>query len=87
MPEISRFFGVVIKMYYNDHGLPHIHAEYQDYQAVFRIQTGDRAGGGFPPKAEKIVKKWISNHKNELMEVWELMGKGEPFKKIKGADQ
>ena len=87
MPEISRFFGIVIKMYYNDHAPPHLHAEYQDYQGMFDMRTGDRIGGYIPIKAEKLVKKWISDYREELMEVWELMREGKPFKKIQGADR
>ncbi|WP_296621106.1 DUF4160 domain-containing protein [Marivirga sp.] len=44
MPEISRFFGIIIKMYYNDHNPPHFHIEYQDYEAIINIEDGELTG-------------------------------------------
>jgi hypothetical protein len=55
MPEISRFFGIIIKMFFNDHAPPHFHAEYQNYKATFSINTGQMIDGKFPPNQEKYV--------------------------------
>ena len=74
-------------MYYNDHAPPHLHAEYQDYQGMFDIRTGSKIGGNIPTKAEKLVRNWIADYRKELIEVWELMRAGKPFKRIRGADR
>ena len=69
MPEISRFLGIVIRMYYADHSPPHFHAEYGEYEISVEIETGIVAGR-FPPRALRSVMEWRSQHIPELLENW-----------------
>ena len=69
MPEISRFYGIKIKMYYREHNPPHFHMEYQGYKATIEIHTGI-VGGKMPKTAIKLVLKWLEEHKNELVGNW-----------------
>ena len=80
MPEISRFYGIVIKMYFlaNEHNPPHIHAIYNKDIAVIDIQTLAVIEGKLPNRALRLVKEWIYIHKNEIKEIW----KTQNFKKI-----
>lgn len=71
MPEISRFFGIVIKMYFDDHPPPHFHAEYGEYRAVIDIHTLVAIGGCLPPRALGMVVEWASEHREELLVLWE----------------
>lgn len=72
MPEISRFFGIVIAMYYNDHSPSHFHAKYGEYEAVIAITSGEVIDGRLPPRALGLVQEWRERHRNELMEDWSL---------------
>ena len=71
MPVISRFLGIIIAMYWNDHAPPHFHARYGEYEITVEIQTGS-VSGTFPKRALKHVIEWYELHKNELMDDWEL---------------
>jgi hypothetical protein len=81
MPEISRFYGVIIRIFFNDHNPPHFHVEYQDYEATIDIESGV-VKGEMPRRALKLVYEWLDLHKNELIENWELAQNQEPLKKI-----
>ena len=87
MPEISRFFGVRITMFFQEHNPPHFHARYQGFKAVFSIENGCLISGKMPVRVENIITEWAQQYKNELMENWELMNAEGVFKKIKGADR
>lgn len=80
MPEISRFYGITIKMYFlaSEHNPPHIHAIYNKDIAVIDIQTLEVIEGKIPKRALKLVKEWILIHKNEIKEIW----KTQQFKRI-----
>ncbi len=85
MPSISMFFGLIIYMYYQDnvqHHTPHIHAKYQEQEAVFAIPDGELLEGRLPHKKMNLVKAWITIHEEELMADWELALNGEPPYKI-----
>ncbi len=82
MPEISRFLGIVIAMYYNDHGPAHFHASYGDSEIRVNIETGEILSGRFPRRAEKLVREWLSIHRTELQEDWKLAAGRKPLKKI-----
>lgn len=71
MPEISRFFGIVIAMYYNEHNPPHFHARYGSAKVEIDIQTLSVLGGKLPPRALGLVMEWASCHREELMVDWE----------------
>ena len=70
MPEVSRFYGIVIGMYNEDHNPPHFHVRYNDYRAVIDIQTGD-VEGRLPRRVLNMVYEWLDLHKDELMANWE----------------
>ena len=71
MPEICRFFGIIISLYWRDHNPPHIHAITQDFDAPFLIATGEIMEGEFPPKATIMVKEFILKYQRELLIMWE----------------
>ncbi len=71
MPEISRFFGIVIKMFYDDHIPPHFHAEYGDHRALIGIRTLSVFAGHLPPRALGLVIEWATLHRQELLSDWE----------------
>lgn len=72
MREISRFLGIIIAMYYNDHAPPHFHARYGDYEAVIAISTGAVVEGRLPPRALGLVQEWRERHRDALAENWHL---------------
>ena len=82
MPEISRFYGIIIKMYYDDHAPPHFHAEYGRHQAVFDIRTLGRISGKLPPKAMGLVTEWATLHQHDLLADWELARSCQPLNKV-----
>ena len=73
MPVLSRFYGIVIRMYFqqSEHNPPHIHALYGDDMAAVDIRTGDILEGYLPPKALSMVREWTEINKNELLRMWE----------------
>lgn len=83
MPEISRFFGIVIKMYFDDHNPPHFHAEYADYCAAICIKNFTILDGYLPPKAHSLVTEWASLYQKELLKNWDNLKESHSFKKIK----
>ncbi len=82
MPEISRFFGVVIKMFYNDHQPPHFHAEYAGSEALIVIETLEVYRGELPRRALALVLEWAVLHRDALREDWRLARAGEPPRPI-----
>ena len=70
MPEISRFFGIVISMYFNDHEPPHFHARYGSAALRVGIETGLVLSGSFPPRALGLVIEWAALHRDELLTNW-----------------
>lgn len=81
MPELSRFLGIVIGMFYREHGVPHFHAVYGDYEISVEFDTAT-IHGNFPPRALKLVLEWATLHKPELLENWQLARQGQPLKRI-----
>ena len=86
MPIISYFFGITIRMYHDDHPPPHIHAEYQGYEAFVSIETGDVLEGQLPRKVAAIVREWCLVHQGELLGNWERARALAPLERIQGAD-
>lgn len=82
MPEICRFYGIIIRMFFDDHSPPHFHAEYQDYEAVFDIHTLEIVRGDFPKRARLMVTEWALEHRKELLANWEKAKIPESFKTI-----
>ncbi len=81
MPEISRFLGIVIGMFYREHGPPHFHATYGEYDITVDIETGV-VTGQFPRRALRHVLEWYDLHQRELMENWERAEQRRPLNKI-----
>ena len=85
MPEISRFFGIRIKIYYGDHAPPHFHAEYAGESCIFDIQTLQILEGSIAPRAIGLVVEWGNLHRSEIQKAWnraanhENPGKIEPL--------
>ena len=77
MPEISRFFGIVIRMFYNDHAPPHFHASYGDREALIEIETLAVYRGDLPRRAMALVLEWALLHRQELRCDWELARSGQ----------
>ena len=85
MPEVSRFFGIIIRMFAEtgvQHHVPHLHAYYQESQATYRIDTGELLAGFLPRRQERLVEAWIELYQAELMQDWERIEQGEPISKI-----
>jgi len=72
MPEIARFYGMVIKMFFRntEHNPPHIHVSYGDYAGLIDLENGEMIEGDLPVKAYRLVKEWFDIHKKELHEMW-----------------
>ena len=83
MPEISRFLGIVIRMYVKDHPPPHFHAQYGEYEGVFCIESLEMIAGNLPKRVKILVVEWALEHRNELKDNWELAEKRVPLNKIK----
>jgi len=82
MPEISRFYGIVIRMFYIDHFPPHFHAEYGEHEALIDINTLAVIAGKLPPRALGLVMEWASLHQNEINSQWEKARNLETLDKI-----
>ena len=81
MPEISRFLGIVIAMYFREHEPAHFHASYGEYEAVVRIE-GCIVEGDFPKRARGLVQEWCQLHRAELLTNWQLARDRKPLLKI-----
>ena len=77
MPEISRFYGIVITMYYVDHARPHFHARFGGQSISMEID-GDGLSGSFPPHRLPLLYEWRNAHRNELLANWDRLRQGQP---------
>lgn len=84
MPVIARFYGVVLKMYFSqsEHGVPHFHAIYGEYNAVFDIQTLQMIEGDLPVRAQRLVREWGEQYQQELLKMWNT----NEFKRLPGLE-
>lgn len=73
MPEISRFYGIIIKMFFKpkEHEPSHIHALYGEHVGIFNLKTLEMEEGDLPVKARELVKEWLTQHQSELLDMWE----------------
>ncbi len=81
MPQISRFYGIIILMNFNDHLPPHFHALYNEYQVTVNINDGE-VSGNMPIRALRLVLEWWEIHQEELNECWRRAQAGIPLGKI-----
>jgi hypothetical protein len=84
MPIVARFYGIIIKMYFiqSEHGTPHFHAIYGEFNAVFSIQTMEMIEGDLPVRAQRLVQEWGTFYQNELIEMWNH----QEFKQLPGLE-
>jgi Domain of unknown function (DUF4160) len=82
MPAISRFFGIVIAMHYNDHAPAHFHAKYGEHKAKIEIATGIVRDGSLPRRVLALVEEWRLLHRGELEVVWQLILERKAYEKI-----
>lgn len=82
MPEVSRFFGLVISMFYNDHRPAHFHARYGEHKALVGIESLTLLRGSLPPRVLGLVVEWATRHRADLLENWDLARAEEPLNKI-----
>lgn len=78
MPEITRFYGIIIKLFFGDHPPPHFHAIYDERNAVFNIETLEMIEGDLPLRARNLVVEWANLYQSDLQEMW----KSQEFKKL-----
>jgi hypothetical protein len=78
MPEISRFFGIIIKMFFKDHSPPHFHVEFGEFRAIFNIQSQEIMEGNLPSKQLKLVQAWAVIHEEELIKNFNLLSSDSP---------
>jgi len=82
VPEICRFLGIVITMYFNDHNPPHFHVRYEDYRAIIGIEPLEMRDGHLPPRVLGLVMEWAEMHQADLTENWTTISQAGTFKRI-----
>lgn len=82
MAELSRFFGIVVSIYYFDHGRPHFHARFGGRSSAYDILTGVRLRGPSRPEVDRVIAAWAREHREELLRAWETASRGENPPKI-----
>lgn len=82
MPRICSFYGVVIAMYYREHGVPHFHALYSEHDASIAIESLEVLHGDLPPRVLRLVKQWASLHREKLLKNWDLAEQGKVLESI-----
>ena len=82
MPEISRFYGIIVAMFFGDHHPPHFHARYGSEKVAIEIETLRILEGHLSPRALGLVIEWAAQHQKELLQNWDLAKNKQPLKKI-----
>lgn len=82
MPELARFYGIVVRMYYSDHSPPHFHAYYGSFEAVIAVHDLSVVAGALPARAMGLVAEWAQLHRAEISAAWERASSNEPPGKI-----
>jgi len=82
MPEISRFFGMVIAMFYNDHAPPHFHVRYGEQRAIVGIDSASLISGSLSPRVLGLVVEWTTLHRSELLDNWNRARRMDPLADI-----
>jgi hypothetical protein len=86
MPVVSTFFGIVIRMFYQEHGVAHFHAEYQGERATFTFDGKVLAGTIRSRTARRLIEDWARSHEQELERNWERIKTGDPLERIEPLD-
>ncbi|HEX8315299.1 MAG TPA: DUF4160 domain-containing protein [Flavisolibacter sp.] len=82
MPQLSRFYGIIIYLYFKDHNPPHFHAWYGEHKCEISIFDLTLLEGSLPSRAQSLVIEWATLHKKELLDNWNLAKEGQPFNSI-----
>ena len=82
MPVIAKFYGIIIRMYFREHGVPHFHAVYGEHVGVFAINPLKMIEGDLPARAKRLVREWAAEHRNDLQEIWN----SQKFRKLPGLE-
>lgn len=82
MPELCRFYGIIIRMFWEDHPPPHFHAVYGNNEALIDIWTAEIIAGALPLGARSLVRQWAELHREELMEDWNRARASQPLRRI-----
>ncbi len=82
MPVIARFYGILIKMYFREHGVAHFHAIYGEFNGVFEVSSLNMIEGDLPARAHRLVRDWAEQYKDELQRMWET----QDYKKLPGLE-
>jgi len=82
MPVIARFYGILVKMYFKEHGVAHFHAMYGEFNGVFNIETLELMEGDLPQRALRLINDWSEQHQSELLKMW----KEKDFKQLPGLE-
>ena len=82
MPEIARFYGIVIKMFFDEHNPPHFHASYGEHEVLVDINSLAVFAGHLPPRALGLVVEWATQHQDELLGNWKRARDQKPLIKI-----
>ncbi len=80
MPLVTKFYGISIKMYFREHGVPHFHAIYAEYNGVFNIQTLEMIEGDLSTRAQKLIREWAEPYQADLLRMWD----SQDFRKLPG---
>ena len=83
MPEISRFLGIVICMYFNDHKPPHFHVQYNDFRAIINIADLAVSDGKLPARVLGLVVEWAEIHQGDLLDNWQSLQTNGTYQKVK----
>jgi len=86
MPEICRFYGIIISLFYGDHNPPHFHVRHGEFKAAIRISDFQLLEGALPPRALGLVIEWAARHQAELSSGWEMAAGGKTPARIKPLD-
>jgi len=86
MPVVSTFFGIIIRMFYQEHGVAHFHAEYQGERATFTFDGKMLAGTIRSRTARRLIEDWARSHQRELERNWERIKTGDPLERIEPLD-
>jgi hypothetical protein len=82
VPVIARFYGILIKMYFREHGVAHFHAMYGEHNGVFDLDSLEMIEGDLPGRAEKLVIEWAEMYRDDLRRMWET----QEFRKLPGLE-
>ena len=79
MPEICRFLGIIIAVFYDDHNPPHFHVRYEEFKAIVNIKDLTLKTGKLPPRVLGLVVEWAALHREELLKEWDLAREQKPL--------